>query len=150
MPSKGHPADGGNDRADELAWWGKEAGPFSRLARDGSGEGDGRWREEQDFEEHKQRRTAAAAGSSDGDGNGESAAASGAMDRRVQRFERRQTLIGDNVVGNSNVEPTNTIDSEGFAIFDSRVFGMVGEIVGSTSQINMQVRSQNGQLNEYK
>ena len=36
---KGHSADGGNDRADELAWWGKVAGPFSRLARDGSGEG---------------------------------------------------------------------------------------------------------------
>eukprot|EP01052_Picozoa_sp_SAG31_P063397 SAG31_NODE_22325_length_528_cov_0.743590_1_plen_71_part_01 len=29
---KGHSTDGGNDRADELAWWGKEAGPFSRLA----------------------------------------------------------------------------------------------------------------------
>eukprot|EP01052_Picozoa_sp_SAG31_P075335 SAG31_NODE_34520_length_332_cov_0.673820_1_plen_56_part_01 len=25
---KGHSTDGGNDRADELAWWGKEAGPF--------------------------------------------------------------------------------------------------------------------------
>eukprot|EP01052_Picozoa_sp_SAG31_P020333 SAG31_NODE_1523_length_8012_cov_39.769240_8_plen_59_part_00 len=26
---KGHST--GNDRADELAWWGKEDGPFSRL-----------------------------------------------------------------------------------------------------------------------
>jgi ribonuclease HI len=28
---KGHSADGGNDRADELAWWGKEGPPFCRL-----------------------------------------------------------------------------------------------------------------------
>ena len=33
---KGHSADGGNDRADELAWWGKEGPPFCRL-RPGGG-----------------------------------------------------------------------------------------------------------------
>jgi hypothetical protein len=25
---QGHSMDGGNDRADELAWWGKEGPPF--------------------------------------------------------------------------------------------------------------------------
>jgi ribonuclease HI len=35
---KGHSADGGNDRADELAWWGKEGPPFCRL-RPRGGEG---------------------------------------------------------------------------------------------------------------
>ena len=41
---KGHSSDAGNDRADELAWWGKEEGPYSRIATDGSGEGAGRHR----------------------------------------------------------------------------------------------------------
>eukprot|EP01052_Picozoa_sp_SAG31_P030524 SAG31_NODE_3135_length_4636_cov_7.918448_8_plen_105_part_00 len=71
-----------------------EDGPFSRLARDGSGEGDGRWREEPDFEGRRQRRLAAAAGTEDGDDNGELADDDAASDRRVQRFERRRTLIG--------------------------------------------------------
>jgi hypothetical protein len=35
---KGHSADGGNDRADELAWWGKVGPPFCRL-RPRGGEG---------------------------------------------------------------------------------------------------------------
>ena len=26
---KGHSVDGGNERADEMAWWGKESGPYS-------------------------------------------------------------------------------------------------------------------------
>ena len=37
---KGHSADGGNDRADELVQWGKSAGPFTRLGR-GISEGPG-------------------------------------------------------------------------------------------------------------
>ena len=80
---KGHSTDGGNDRVDELAWWGKEDGPFSRLARDGSGEGDGRWREEPDFEGRRQRRLAAAASTEEGDDNGESVDDDAASDRRV-------------------------------------------------------------------
>eukprot|EP01052_Picozoa_sp_SAG31_P039269 SAG31_NODE_5411_length_2554_cov_1.690865_4_plen_92_part_00 len=38
---KGHSADGGNDRADELVQWGKDNGPYARL-REGGGEGDSR------------------------------------------------------------------------------------------------------------
>ena len=38
---KGHSADGGNDRADELVQWGKGDGPYARL-REGGGEGDSR------------------------------------------------------------------------------------------------------------
>eukprot|EP01052_Picozoa_sp_SAG31_P042007 SAG31_NODE_6536_length_1985_cov_1.817603_2_plen_115_part_00 len=38
---KGHSADGGNDRADELVQWGEANGPFARL-REGGGEGDSR------------------------------------------------------------------------------------------------------------
>eukprot|EP01052_Picozoa_sp_SAG31_P021096 SAG31_NODE_1613_length_7743_cov_5.584903_9_plen_143_part_00 len=138
-----------NDRVDELAWWGKEAGPFSRLARDGSGEGDGRWREEPDFEGHRQRRLAEAARTEEGDENGESVDDEAASDRRVQRFERRRTLIGNEgrAVGEREDALTNRTDSEGFAIFDPRVFGMVGALVGSSTTNNLQVRSQNGQLN---
>ena len=40
---KGHSGDGGNDRADELVQWGKEAGPFARLRALGAGEGDSRF-----------------------------------------------------------------------------------------------------------
>ena len=39
---KGHSADGGNDRADELVHWGKGDGPYARL-REGGGEGDSRY-----------------------------------------------------------------------------------------------------------
>ena len=37
---KGHSADGGNDRADELVQWGKEPAPYCRLRLDGEGEGE--------------------------------------------------------------------------------------------------------------
>jgi hypothetical protein len=39
---KGHSADGGNDRADELVQWGKTGGPYCRV-REGGGEGEGRY-----------------------------------------------------------------------------------------------------------
>ena len=39
---KGHSADGGNDRADTLVQWGKEAGPYARL-RNSGGEGESRY-----------------------------------------------------------------------------------------------------------
>jgi ribonuclease HI len=39
---KGHSADGGNDRADELVQWGKTAGPYCRVW-EGGGEGEGRY-----------------------------------------------------------------------------------------------------------
>ena len=39
---KGHSADGGNDRADELVQWGKTGGPYCRM-REGGGEGEGRY-----------------------------------------------------------------------------------------------------------
>ena len=58
---KGHSSDGGNDRADELAWWGKEEGPYSRLASDGSGEGEGRHRPEPGFASRRQQRLTAGA-----------------------------------------------------------------------------------------
>ena len=35
---KGHYADRGNDRADELCWWAKEAGPYMRIAEDVRGD----------------------------------------------------------------------------------------------------------------
>jgi ribonuclease HI len=38
---KGHSADGGNDRADELVQWGKTGGPYCRV-REGGGEGKAR------------------------------------------------------------------------------------------------------------
>eukprot|EP01050_Picozoa_sp_SAG11_P009763 SAG11_NODE_942_length_6435_cov_27.522096_2_plen_239_part_00 len=31
---KGHSVDGGNERADELCWWAKEAGPYVRISED--------------------------------------------------------------------------------------------------------------------
>ena len=31
---KGHFDDEGNSRADELAWWDKEVGPFSQISQD--------------------------------------------------------------------------------------------------------------------
>jgi hypothetical protein len=40
--AKGHSADEGNDRADDLAEWGKGTGPYCKL-RDGNGEGDSRY-----------------------------------------------------------------------------------------------------------
>eukprot|EP01052_Picozoa_sp_SAG31_P031026 SAG31_NODE_3244_length_4500_cov_2.174960_2_plen_146_part_00 len=126
---KGHSTDGGNDRADELAWWGKEEGPFSRLARDGSGEGDGIWREEPDFEERRQRRLAAAAGSTD------------RRETMVTPVAQDEQLAETTRVDNEGLElPTNRVDGDGYAIFDSRVFGMAGGLVGwaevaSTSQI---------------
>jgi hypothetical protein len=39
---KGHSADGGNDRADELVQWGKTGGPYCRV-REGGGKGEGRY-----------------------------------------------------------------------------------------------------------
>eukprot|EP01052_Picozoa_sp_SAG31_P034041 SAG31_NODE_3921_length_3749_cov_6.133973_2_plen_79_part_00 len=62
---------------------------------------------------------------------------------------RRRTLVGDEgqAVGEREDVLTNRTDSEGFAIFDPRVFGMVGALVGSSTTNNLQVRSQNGQLN---
>jgi hypothetical protein len=39
---KGHSADGGNDRVDELVQWGKTDGPYCRV-REGGGEGEGRY-----------------------------------------------------------------------------------------------------------
>ena len=39
---KGHSADGGNDRADDLVQVGKSEGPFSRMRLGGGGEGTGR------------------------------------------------------------------------------------------------------------
>ena len=39
---KGHSADGGNDRADDLVQVGKSEGPFSRMRLGGGGEGAGR------------------------------------------------------------------------------------------------------------
>jgi hypothetical protein len=37
---KGHSADGGNDRADELVQWGKTGGPYCRGVREVGGEGE--------------------------------------------------------------------------------------------------------------
>ena len=56
---KGHSADGGNDRADELVQWGKEDGPYSRIDRHGRGQGAGRLRAEPAFEARKKARIAA-------------------------------------------------------------------------------------------
>ena len=42
--------------ADELAWWGKEARPYSQVAADGSGEGEGRRRPEPEFDSRKEAR----------------------------------------------------------------------------------------------
>ena len=56
---KGHSADGGNDRADELVQWGKEDGPYSRIDRHGRGQGAGRLRAEPAFEVRKEARIAA-------------------------------------------------------------------------------------------
>eukprot|EP01052_Picozoa_sp_SAG31_P040181 SAG31_NODE_5758_length_2341_cov_4.602141_2_plen_111_part_00 len=97
----------------------------------------------------RSRRLAAAARTEEGDEIGESVDDDDASDRRVQRFERRRTLIGDmgREVGERDDALTNKTDSEGFAIFDPRVFGMVGALVGSSTPNNLQVRSQNGQLN---
>ena len=39
---KGHSADGGNDRADELVQWEKTGGPYCRV-REGGGEGEARY-----------------------------------------------------------------------------------------------------------
>jgi hypothetical protein len=39
---KGHSADRGNDRAEELVQWGKAGGPYCRV-REGGGEGEGRY-----------------------------------------------------------------------------------------------------------
>ena len=52
----------------------------------------------------------------------------------------------DDDVGERTDVPTNNVDSEGFALFDPRVFGEVGGIVDRASS-NVQVRSQYGQLN---
>jgi hypothetical protein len=52
---KGHSADGGNDRADELAWWGKEGPPFCRL-RPGGGEGASRHGPAANYEARVERR----------------------------------------------------------------------------------------------
>ena len=52
---KGHSADGGNDRADELAWWGKEGPPFCRL-RPGGGEGASRNGPAANYEARAERR----------------------------------------------------------------------------------------------
>ena len=41
---KGHSADGGNDRADDMVQWGKSPGPFARMRSGGGGEGAGRFR----------------------------------------------------------------------------------------------------------
>eukprot|EP01050_Picozoa_sp_SAG11_P044106 SAG11_NODE_21255_length_428_cov_4.696049_2_plen_112_part_01 len=32
--AKGHSTDGGNERADELTWWAREAGPYVRVTED--------------------------------------------------------------------------------------------------------------------
>jgi hypothetical protein len=52
---KGHSVDGGNDRADELAWWGKEDPPFCRL-RPGGGEGASRNVPAANYEARAERR----------------------------------------------------------------------------------------------
>ena len=52
---KGHSADGGNDRADELAWWGKEGPPFCRL-RPRGGEGASRLGPAANYEARAERR----------------------------------------------------------------------------------------------
>ena len=76
---KGHSTDGGNDRADELVWWGKEAGgSFCRIALDGQGVGEGRYRPEPGYDNRRNARLAARAAQGDvsrrssvgGDGDG--------------------------------------------------------------------------------
>jgi hypothetical protein len=52
----GHSADGGNDRADELAWWGKEGPPYCRL-RPRGGEGASRHGPAVNYEARAERRT---------------------------------------------------------------------------------------------
>ena len=52
---KGHSADGGNDRADELGWWGKEGPPFCQL-RLGGGEGASRHGPAANYEARADRR----------------------------------------------------------------------------------------------
>ena len=49
------------------------------------------------------------------------------------------------VGGSSNNILANEVDSEGYAMYDSRVFGMAGGLVGRITSQNLQVRSQNGQ-----
>ena len=56
---KGHSADGGNDRADELVQWGKDEGPYSRIDRHGQGQGAGRSRPEPAYEARRAARLAA-------------------------------------------------------------------------------------------
>ena len=83
---KGHSKDGGNDRADELVWWGKEAGgSFCRIALDGQGEGEGRYRPEPGYDNRRNARLAARAAQGDvsrrssvgGDGDGDTTSAGG-------------------------------------------------------------------------
>ena len=63
---KGHSTDGGNDRADELVWWGKEAGgPFCRITLEGQGEGEGRDRPEPGYDNRRNARLAARAAQGD-------------------------------------------------------------------------------------
>ena len=62
---KGHSVDGGNERADELAWWGKESGPYSRVSRAGRIQGHGAARAEPAYAARRAARLAGEAATHD-------------------------------------------------------------------------------------
>ena len=124
------------DRADELAWWGKEEGPYSRLAGDGSGEGEGLQRPEPNFEERRQQRVAAAARSKEQQGALEvppevRATADAALLAIGRGRNWRRPQVGSEEDGiarrtgdnGDEGEVINEIDGDGFAVFDSLAFG---------------------------
>jgi ribonuclease HI len=103
---RGHSGDGGNDRADELVQWGKEAGPYARLRSVGGGEGDSRWGVAATREVDEAAREAGRAGNAVRAGAAKAGGAGGAVRRgdmlvkygligEAELARARETLLAD-------------------------------------------------------
>jgi ribonuclease HI len=83
---KGHFDDEGNSRADELAWWGKEAGPFSQISQDGHTQGDRMNRPEPAYGARQDARLAAEQAQKDVEGESQRRETTVGVDSRLEEW----------------------------------------------------------------
>ena len=92
---KGHADDEGNSRADELAWWGKEVGPFSQISQDGHTWGDGMNRPEPAHGARRDARLAAEQAQKDVEGESWRRETAVGVDSRLEEWMENDESLGD-------------------------------------------------------